>query len=130
MVDTFARLKSMLAFTQFWKTQLFIFRRNCNKYNTLYTQRKFFWILLNYSKISLRLIWNQTEFRLVPDRSENGKYNLSLVWFNKIQKMTLCVYKIYTQSIIYHDWAMYIKVAQRRYFMKPSQPFFPFPAGY
>ena len=26
-----------------------------------------------------RLIWNQTDVRLVPNRSENGKYNLILV---------------------------------------------------
>ena len=31
-----------------------------------------------------RLIWNQTDVRLVPNQSENGKYNLILVWFNKI----------------------------------------------
>lgn len=37
----------------------------------------------------LRLIWLQTEFRLVPIQSENDKYNLILVWFNKIQQRFL-----------------------------------------
>ena len=29
-----------------------------------------------------RLIWNQTDVRLVPNQSANGKYNLISVWFN------------------------------------------------
>ena len=32
-----------------------------------------------------RLIWNQTELRLVPIQSENGKYKLNLDYINKIQ---------------------------------------------
>jgi len=28
------------------------------------------------------LIWNQTDVRLVPNQSANGKYNLISVWFN------------------------------------------------
>ena len=35
-----------------------------------------------------RLICNQTDVRLVPNQSKNGKYNLISVWFNKIY---LCV---------------------------------------
>ena len=31
-----------------------------------------------------RLIWNQRDIRLVPNQSENGKYNLISSWFNKI----------------------------------------------
>ena len=38
------------------------------------------------------LIWFQTEVRLDPNQSENGKYNLISVWFNKILKGFLCVY--------------------------------------
>ena len=34
----------------------------------------------------LRFIWSQMEICLVPNQSENGKYNLILVWFNKIEK--------------------------------------------
>ena len=39
-----------------------------------------------------RLIRNQTEVRLVPNQSENGKYNLISGWFNKISKKFLCVH--------------------------------------
>ena len=42
------------------------------------------------------LIWNQTDVRLVPNQSENGKCNLISVWFNKISKRFLCVYGIST----------------------------------
>ena len=41
------------------------------------------------------MIWNQTVVRLVPNQSENGKYNLILGWFNKISKKFLCVYVKY-----------------------------------
>ena len=34
---------------------------------------------------------NQTDFRLVPNHSENGKYNLISGWFYKIEKIFLCV---------------------------------------
>ena len=40
-------------------------------------------------------VWNQTNFRLVPNESENGKYNLILVWFNKISKhFSVCTYRL------------------------------------
>ena len=45
-----------------------------------YTQRKLFEILLKQTEIRLyqfiifRLIWNQTDVRLVPNQSENGVY--------------------------------------------------------
>ena len=38
------------------------------------------------------LIWNQTDVRLVPNQSENGKYNLISVSFNKVSKRLLCVH--------------------------------------
>ena len=38
-----------------------------------------------------RLISNQTDFRLVPNKSENGKYNRISGWFNKISKRFLFV---------------------------------------
>ena len=41
--------------------------------------------------IIFRLIWNQTDVRLVPNQLENGKYNLISVRFNKISKIFLCV---------------------------------------
>ena len=34
----------------------------------------------------LKLIWNETDVRLVLNRSENGKYNMISVWLNKIPK--------------------------------------------
>ena len=40
-----------------------------------------------------RLTWNQTDVRLVPNQSENGKYNLISVWFNKTSKRFICVYE-------------------------------------
>ena len=39
-----------------------------------------------------RLIWNKTDIRLVPNQSENGKYNLISGWFNKISERFLWVY--------------------------------------
>ena len=41
------------------------------------------------------LTWNQTYVCLVPNQSENGKYNLIWGWFKKI---SLCA------RIIYHRW--------------------------
>ena len=38
-----------------------------------------------------RLIWQQTDVRLVPNLLVNGKYNLISVWFNKIWKRFPCV---------------------------------------
>ena len=38
-----------------------------------------------------RLIWIKTDVRLVPNQSENGKYNLISSWFNKISRRFLCV---------------------------------------
>ena len=34
-----------------------------------------------------RLIWNQTNFRLVRNKFEKHKYNQNLIWLNKIQKI-------------------------------------------
>ena len=48
----------------------------------------------NWNKIVvtiLWLFWNQTDVSLVPNQSENGKYNLISVRFNKISKGFLCV---------------------------------------
>ena len=38
-----------------------------------------------------RLIWIQTDVRLVTNQPENGKYNLISVGFNKISKRLLCL---------------------------------------
>ena len=39
-----------------------------------------------------RMIQNQTDVRLVPNRSVNGYYNMITVWYNKISKLFLCGY--------------------------------------
>ena len=61
-----------------------------------YTQRNLFEIVLNQSRNQIlftifQLIWNQTDVRLDPSQSKNGKYNLILGWFNKISKIFLSV---------------------------------------
>ena len=62
-----------------------------------YTQRNLFEILLNQTEIRLYLLFSDwfgtakqhpNSISLVPNHSENGKYNLISVWFNKI---CLCV---------------------------------------
>ena len=39
-----------------------------------------------------RLIWNQTDVRLIQNQSEYGKYNLISVRLNKISKKMIVVY--------------------------------------
>ena len=64
-----------------------------------YTQRHFFRnpIKLNWNQILytiFQLIWNQTDDRLVPNQSENGKDNLISGWFNKISlycRSNICI---------------------------------------
>ena len=70
----------------------------CNVLILVSTRREFFFEIIksNLNKIAytiLWFIWNQTDVRLVPNQSENGKYNLISAWFNKISKRFLCVYK-------------------------------------
>ena len=38
-----------------------------------------------------RLIWNQKDIRMVPNQSENGKYNLISVLLKNTTKIFLCV---------------------------------------
>ena len=71
----------------------------CNNWNLKrYTQRNLFEILLNQTDIRLYLPFSDwfgsksTDFRLVPNQSENVKYNLILGWFNKISKRFICVH--------------------------------------
>ena len=68
-----------------------------------YTQRNLCEILLNQTETRLvtifQLIWNQTDVRLVPNQSENEKYNLTSVWFNKISKRFLCVYRVSANGV-------------------------------
>ena len=51
-------------------------------------------IISNWNQIVhiiFRLIWNQTDVRLVPNQSANDIYNLISVWFNEISKRILYV---------------------------------------
>ena len=43
--------------------------------------------------ISFRLIWNQTDVRLVSSQSKNDKYSLISVWFNEISGRFFCVHR-------------------------------------
>ena len=61
----------------------------------MYTQTNIFWILLNEPEIRLYLPffdWFGTKRTSVwfQNQSENVKYNLTWVWFNKIWKILLC----------------------------------------
>ena len=51
-------------------------------------------IIPNWNQIVFtifQLIWKQTDVRLVPNQSEDGKYNLISVWFKKILKRFLSI---------------------------------------
>ena len=43
-----------------------------------------------------RLIWIQSDVRLNPNQSWNGKYNLISGWLNKILEMFLCIIQMLT----------------------------------
>ena len=64
--------------------------------NKLHTEKSFRNLIKSYRNQIVftmhRLIWNKTDVRLAPNHSENGKYNLLSVLFNKILKRFLCVY--------------------------------------
>ena len=55
------------------------------------------------------LIWNQTDVRLDPNQSKNGKYNLISGWFNKISETFLCVLFLgFGQYCLPHgEWCLY-----------------------
>ena len=77
-----------------------------------YTQRNLFEILLNQPEIGLYLsfsgwFWIQTDIRLDPNQLENGKYNLTSVWFNKISKIFLCVYKFIISLTVVQKFAIW-----------------------
>ena len=46
------------------------------------------------------LIWIQTDVRLVPNQSENGKYNRISGWFNKISKRFLYIISLWQDGCI------------------------------
>ena len=60
--------------------------RRCN-----YTQRNLIKSTRNQIVLTIfLLIWNQTDVCLVRNQSQNGKYNLISIWFNKISKSFAC----------------------------------------
>ena len=54
-----------------------------------------------YKSILFRLIWHQTEFRLVPNISEKLYFNLILIQINKNQKRSFWKYVYIVYMIIY-----------------------------
>jgi len=85
--------------------------------------------------IFFRVIWNQTDVRLVPNQSANSKYNLNSVWFIKISKrFLLCTgpqpkkilncHSIFIEGVLnainYHIF-MCIKYTYNHLLYKPSQ---------
>ena len=69
---------------------------NENMIPTLYMEKYFLnldtlkqiWIVITL----FRLIWNQMEFRLVQNKSVNGKYNLITVDLTRFRKKSVCLY--------------------------------------
>ena len=52
-------------------------------------------IISNWNQIVYTIFWligNQTDVRLVPNPSENGKYSHISVWFNNNPKNIICVH--------------------------------------
>ena len=91
-----------------WTFFIFMIRRGPRiQVFCVYTRRIFFRNLIESNRIQIvfaifRLISNQMDIRLVPNQSENGKYNLIPIWFNKISKRFLCV------------WAVMMNMVQRK----------------
>ena len=78
---------------------------------TLWHSQKTFWNLIisnrNHIVFTLfRLIWIQTDVCLVPNQTENIKYNLFSGWFDKISKRFLCVNTCSLLSIESGDWML------------------------
>ena len=74
-------------------------------------------IITNRNQIAFtmhRLIWNQMDVRLVPNQSENGKYHLISVWFNKISK-ELAVQRDY--SISWFPFYFFLQAKQNYFFL-------------
>ena len=70
-----------------------------------YDMHKYFPKLVNPNQILIvitffRLIYFQSEFRLVPNQSENGDYNPNLVWINNIEKIFLSVWPWYVWGVL------------------------------
>ena len=78
----------------FWRKKL----HANNSFPMSYTQRNLIKSTRNHIVFTIfRLIWNQTDARLILNQSENGKYNLISGWFNKISKRFLCVHAFDTR---------------------------------
>ena len=88
----------------FWYTYFVIIKKL--KYTQTHTEKSFRnCIKSNWNQIGftiIRLIWNQTDVRLVSNQSENGKYNQISGCFNKIWKRFLRVQNS-SQSVTIQD---------------------------
>ena len=51
-----------------------------------------------------QLLWNRTDFRLIPNQLENGIYNLISVWFDNISKKFLCVLRGFSHCSDFWIW--------------------------
>ena len=70
--------------------------RSCGPHSTHAQTEKYFRNLIKSNQNQIvftifRLIWNQTDFRLVPNQSENSKYSRISLWFNEISERFFCV---------------------------------------
>ena len=85
------------------------------------SERKNVWITSH-----LRLIWNQTDVQLIPNESENGRYNLISVWINTISKRFLCALDfrlINPCAVRVHSIQMEVKVNTFWLFIPGYSPF-------
>ena len=82
-------------------------RKICSAFAVLLHTGKYFRNLIESTRNQIvftifRLIWIQMDVRLVPNQSENRKYNLISGWFNDISEIFLCVYVDIFFSVYFH----------------------------
>ena len=96
--DVTYRVTGWLAWRQCSHTILELETTNANKQDSHNTAKSFRNLIKSNRNpivfIIFRLIWYQTDVRLVPNQSENCNYKLISVWLNKISKRFLCVYAL------------------------------------
>ena len=90
-----------------WKSVKMVFEHTEKSFRNLIK-----WTRIQIVYTIFRLIWNQTDVRLVPNRSDNDNYNLVSNWFNKILKRFLCVLYLHHFRV---QWLS--DTTKRRYFV-------------
>ena len=80
----------------------------------VHTEKSFWNLLTSYRNQILftifLLILKQTDVRLVPNQSENGKDDLIYGWFNKISKKILCVYLLIVSGVLSLPRKMLVRI--------------------